>query len=155
MKIQKLLPALLLLLVTDVASGQEKIQKDFKKLEWLQGRWERINSKPGQTGIETWAIVSPEKLTGTGLTMKGTDTLFLEKLELVIKDGYIYYVADVEGNPAPVLFKFTEITNDSFICENPLNDFPKKIAYRLQDKKLKATISGGGKSIAYDFVRKL
>jgi hypothetical protein len=155
MKIQKLLPALLLLLVTDVVSGQEKIQKEFKKLEWLQGTWKRTNSKTGQTGIETWTIVSPEKMTGEGITMKAADTLFTEKLDLIIKEGHIYYVADVKGNPAPVLFKLTEITNDSFICENLLNDFPKKIAYRLQDKKLKATISGGGKSIDYDFVRKL
>jgi hypothetical protein len=155
MKIQKLLPVLLLLLLNYTAYSQEKIQKDFKKLEWLQGTWNRTNSKPGQTGIETWAVVSPEKLIGKGITMKGTDTLFMEKLDLIIKDGDIYYVADVKGNPAPVLFKLTEITNDSFTCENLQNDFPKKIAYKLQNNKLKAVISGSGKSIGYDFVKKL
>lgn len=154
MKIQKLLPVLLLLLLNYTAYSQEKIQKDFKKLEWLQGTWNRTNSKSGQTGTETWALVSPEKLTGKGITMKGTDTLFMEKLDLIIKDGHIYYVANIPGNSAPVFFKLTALSGNAFTCENPENDFPKKIAYKLQDKKLKATISGGGKSIDYDFVRK-
>lgn len=155
MKIQKLLTVLMLLLVTHMGSGQEKIQKDFKKLEWLQGTWNRTNSKPGQRGIETWTIVSPEKLTGEGITLKGTDTLFLEKLDLIMKEGQIYYVANVPDNSAPVFFKLTSLSENAFTCENQENEFPKKIAYILQGNKLKAVISGGGKSIDFDFVRKL
>jgi hypothetical protein len=64
-------------------------------------------------------------------------------------------VADVPENKEPVYFKLTTITDHSFTCENPQHDFPKTISYIKDGIKLKATISGNGKSIEYLFDRKL
>jgi hypothetical protein len=127
---------------------------DFSKLQWLVGEWNRTNTKAGTSGIEKWIQNSNSELQGWGINMKGNDTSFIEKTKLIIKDGSIYYVADVPENKEPVYFRITTITDYSFTCENPQHDFPKKISYVNDGLKLKATISGNGKSIEYLFDRK-
>jgi Domain of unknown function (DUF6265) len=126
---------------------------DFKKLNWLLGTWTRTNSRPGRSGQELWVKVAETSLQGNGVNLKGADTAFVEKLKIIVRDGGIYYVADIVENKEPVYFKFTEISNTSFTCENPKHDFPKKITYALEGSKLKATISGDGKVIDYLFER--
>jgi hypothetical protein len=86
--------------------------------------------------------------------MNGSDTSFVEKIRIVVKDNELNYVADVPENKEPIYFKFTELTATGFVCENPAHDFPKKISYQLDGKNLKATISGDGKSMDYLFVKK-
>ncbi len=133
---------------------QETITQKFKKLSWLNGKWERTNAKAGQSGYETWSAVSETKLTGQGVTLAGKETVFVEQLELSIKDNEIFYIVSVTGEPKPVYFKMTSIEKDSFVCENPEHDFPKKISYTRNGNKIKAIISGDGKSVVYDFEKK-
>jgi len=128
--------------------------EDFKKLDWLEGTWMRINNKPGRSAHEKWQKISSSEWSGMGVNMSSGVTAFVEKLKLVIKDDNIYYVADIVENRVPVYFKLTSITNDGFVCENPDHDFPKKISYLKDGEKLAATISGNGKSIDYLFERK-
>lgn len=148
-------PSLLVLLLIFFVNTTfcQDVNHDFKKLNWLIGTWIRTGMKPGKTGTETWSIASSTRLIGKGVTLKGTNTAVVEKLQLVIKGNAIFYVGDVAENAAPVYFKISNITDNSFVCENPEHDFPKKIAYTLTDGKLKATISGDGKSIDYYFVK--
>jgi hypothetical protein len=127
--------------------------QDLAKVEWLTGTWTRTNAKPGRSGSEMWTKKNNE-LVGHGVTMKGTDTAFVEKIKIVAKDGKLFYVADVPENKSEVWFEFTALTNKSFVCENPKHDFPKKISYSLEGDNLKAVISGDGKAIDYLFVRK-
>ena len=61
-----------------------------------------------------------------GVTMKGKDTVFVEKFKLVIKHNNIYYTADVPQNKQVVDFKLTEISETAFTCENSEHDFPKR-----------------------------
>jgi hypothetical protein len=126
-------------------------QTDLKNLEWLTGNWTRTNPKPGRSGFEFWQRVSSTEMTGRGINLKGTDTTFVEKLKIVVNENSIFYVADVPQNKEPVLFKATEVTQSSIVFENPQHDFPKKITYAFDGQKLKATISGDGKSIDYWF----
>ena len=102
---------------------------------------------------EEWYVVSENELKGFGITMKGKDTAFAEKIQILIKDDHIYYVADVKENKAPVYFKFTSLTPDGFICENPDHDFPKRIEYRLAGSTLTVIISAGNRSQNYLFTR--
>jgi len=124
---------------------------NFKKLKWIEGTWRRTDSKDGQSGHERWLKSTPHELRGYGVTMKGQDTLFVEKLRILIKEDNLYYVADVPENQNVVYFKLTEITNSGFVCENPDHDFPKRIAYQAENNKLKASISGNGKSMDFHF----
>lgn len=127
---------------------------EFGKLNWLEGSWVRTNARPGRSGIEKWTRVSDVELQGYGISLRGTDTTLVENLKLLVKEGYIYYVADVPENRSEVFFRLTVIGNNHFVCENAEHDFPKKIEYRLEGGALKATISGDGKSIDYWFKQK-
>lgn len=135
-------------------NAQGVTAQDFKKLYWLVSEWNRTNAKPGTSGLEKWIKVSDSELQGRGFSLKGADTTFVEKTKLIIKDNSIYYVADVTENKNPVRFKLTRISNNEFTCENPTHDFPKKIKYTKNGLKMKAVISGNGKSIEYLFERK-
>jgi len=150
---KKLLFAIVFVVAGAVVYGQSNAKQDFKKLKWLAGCWKRTDAKPGQNGRETWSASSATSFKGLGITMKGKDTVSLEKLSLIIKGNDIFYVADVTGNPKPVYFKMISITDNSFVCENPEHDFPKKICYKLTGNKIEASISGNGKSIPYNFIK--
>jgi hypothetical protein len=134
-----------------IVNAQSPVAADFGKLEWLQGSWKRTNARPGRSGYERWTKLSSTAWQGTGVTMRGTDTAVIEKLQLVIKDDNIYYVADIPENKTVVYFKFTAISNHGFVCENPEHDFPKMISYEHKGNTIKAVISGNGKSVEYLF----
>jgi hypothetical protein len=143
--------SILVFCLLQVNGQSSEIINDFKKLGWVVGAWNRTNVKPGQSGNERWIKISATELNGFGLTMRAKDTISFEKLKLVVKDDNIFYVADVPENKEPVYFRLTEISDTSFSCENPDHDFPKKIIYQKEGSKLRATISGNGKSIDYLF----
>lgn len=158
MKINRLILTFVVFLLSITVYGQrpvisKKQSDDFKKLEWLLGKWNRTNGKPGQITTEEWIKESAFKLKGIGVKSKGADTAFVEKMTLLVKDNAIFFVADVKENNGLVYFKLTAITSNGFACKNPKHDFPKKIVYKLAGKDLQATISGNGKSIDYSFVR--
>lgn len=145
---KKLLSITILLLAAQALHAQE-----LSNISRMLGKWKSVNTKTGNTSYEHWTKVSDREWAGTGfrLSRSGTDTLFREKLKIITKDNTLYYVADVKENAVPVYFKFTAINEQGFTCENPEHDFPKKISYRLDGKKLKATISGNGKEFSYYF----
>jgi len=148
----KYIALLVLLLITAMAKAQAPTaEANFQKLSWLEGSWTRTQMKPGRSGTERWEKLSSGRWRGTGVTLRGNDTAVVEKLQLLIKDGNIYYAADVTENKGPVYFKLTAIGANSFTCENPDHDFPKKIVYQYDGATLKATISGDGKAIDYWF----
>ncbi len=133
--------------------AQTSTDNTFQKLRWLEGTWTRTNAKPGRSGHERWIKLSETEMQGWGVSMKGNDTSFVEKIKVVMKEGNIYYVADVPENKEPLYFKLIDITDNGFTCENPQHDFPKRIEYRLEGTKLKATISANDRSIEYLFER--
>ncbi|RZL17050.1 MAG: hypothetical protein EOO89_09875, partial [Pedobacter sp.] len=71
MKIQRTLFVIALSFASLSLFGQEPVDQQFKKLSWLKGNWERTNTKPGQTGGESWWGTDPLKLAGKGYTIKG------------------------------------------------------------------------------------
>ncbi len=153
MKVLTLLSVVLISVSGFAQSPQLNGKDGLKKLSWLEGTWGRTNVKPGRTAHERW-VRTESGLQGWGVSMNGSDTSFVEKIKIVLKDNQLFYTADVPENKEPIYFKFTELTATSFVCENPTHDFPKKISYQLDGKNLKATISGAGKSMDYLFVKK-
>jgi hypothetical protein len=126
---------------------------DLKKIEWLCGEWTQNNGKEGKVSRERW-LKTPEGLDGLSVTISGTDTLFVEKMKIISRNGVLFYVADVPSNKGSVYFRFTALHDLGFTCENPAHDFPKKITYSMEANVLVATISGDGKSIPYTFERR-
>ncbi|WP_316749849.1 DUF6265 family protein [Pedobacter gandavensis] len=153
MKTLKLLLFIPALLIINTSYAQESMPQKFKKLEWLIGKWERTNAKAGESGQETWEKSANLKLTGKMVTLKGTSPIFAENMEFITRGKDIYYTAIAEGDKQPTYFKVTSLVKDGFTCENPEHDFPKKIIYKRKGKNLKAVISGGGKTIDFDFIK--
>lgn len=147
---KKLLSITLLLFAVQAIHAQ-----DLSKVSWMLGKWKSVHAKSGNISYENWTKISDQEWSGTGFRLSpgGTDTLFSEKMKILVKDNNLYFVADVKENAALVYFKFTSINEQGFTCENPAHDFPKKISYQQDGKKLKATISGNGKEISYYFER--
>ena len=146
-----LLPVLLLISSSTYSQASQPV--NLGKLEWLVGKWNRTNAKEDQTGVENWTKVSPVKLSGSGITLKGGDTIFSETLQIIVRNDRIYYVADVEENTEPVYFECTEITGKGIVFENEAHDFPKKITYTLTGNQLKVVVSGNKKSINFEFTK--
>ena len=120
-----------------------------KKPSFLIGNWIRINDKVGSKTYENWNT----NFTGLGYTLEEKDTTFKEIVSIVsVNDTLFLKVESV--NETATLFKFTSQTDSSFTCENPKNEFPKKIKYYLENKQLKAVVSNDDFSIDFVFIRK-
>jgi len=123
-------------------------KEQSKELDFLMGDWIRLNDRANHQTFETWN----SDLTGIGYTLKGIDTVFKETLSIIKKNDTLFL--QVEGvNENPTLFKFTSMTKTSFVSENPLNDFPKKIEYLKESDTLKAIISSDGYSSVFKFLK--
>ena len=121
---------------------------EFKKPNFLIGNWIRVNDKPNQITYEIW---NPD-FTGIGFTMQHKDTIFKEIISIIEKRDTLYL--QVKGvNEEPTLFRFTSQTATSFVCENPKNEFPKKINYYKESDTLKASVSNDDFSIDFSFIK--
>ena len=119
-------------------------------LDWILGDWQRTNDKEGKQNFENWEKISDQEYIGLGLTLQGKDTVFKENMRLIPIEG-IWNLEVTGVNEKPTLFYFTNQSKNSFVCENPNNEFPKKIEYYLEDKKLKAKISADEMEVSFDF----
>jgi hypothetical protein len=144
----------ILFICTHVLGQTNKNSSDLKMLDWLNGTWDRTNSKPGHSGHERWSARGAREMSGYGVTMKGVDTLFIEKLKIIHADSGTYYVADVAENKQPVSFKLTSSTSTTYIFENVKHDFPKRIEYKRENDKMHVIVSGDGKSIDFFFSKR-
>ena len=113
---------------------------------WLLGNWERTNDEEGKKTFEFWS----KNFTGLGFTLKENDTIFKEQMSIITKNDTLFL--QVSGiHETPVLFKFTSQTDSSFVCENPKNEFPKKITYYTENNFLKAEVSSGSFKLSFVF----
>lgn len=153
---KQLLPFITLIVITIAGYAQNVTAspENLKKLDWLEGTWVRQDMKPSRSGTERWIKVASGDWQGWGVSLKGSDTAFVEKLRIVAKDNYIFYVADVKGNKDVVYFQFVSLDEDHFVCENPDHDFPKRIEYHRKGNQLQASVSGNGKTLPYLFQKK-
>ena len=138
-----------------LAQGQQtqtSAQQQFDGLSWVLGQWQRTNERQGAQTYETWEKESDSVYRGLGVTIKGGDTTFVEKLRIELKDNKLYYVAEPQQNTKPTYFEMTTIEPDGFVSENPEHDFPKMIQYIMKEGTLTAIISDGGdKKIGFVF----
>ena len=137
-------------------SGSEKfnIHETESKinLDWLIGNWERTNDEAGQKTFENWRKDSAEIYIGEGFTLAENDTIFIEDLKIMkIDDIWNFEVTGV--NESPTYFKFINDTENSFTCENKLNDFPKTIMYSFDNNMLTVIISDDSNKIIFSFVK--
>jgi hypothetical protein len=116
--------------------------------KWLVGTWSMKTSEG--TIMETWLPMSDTMFSGQStMRKKTTEVVPLESVRLVCRNKEYYYIPTVKGqnNNAPVEFKITSVTKNSFTAENENHDFPKRIRYTLFKKDSLHAVIDGGKSV--------
>jgi len=126
-----------------VSMSNSQCHKNLDELSWIVDNW--INSSGSIVSHEHWIKVNDTLFEGGSETIKDGDAVFTEKLKIIVKDEDIFYVADVEHNPAPVYFKLIVSESNKAVFENPGHDFPQKITYEVNGGDLHAYIEGPGK----------
>jgi hypothetical protein len=132
-------------------------KKDQKKSptknahDYLLGSWERTNDEEGRNTFEVWSKIGTV-YTGLGYTMSAGDTIWQESLRLFKQDTT--WTLEISGvNETATPFVLTSYTANSFVAENPNNEFPKTITYRYFDDTITAVISDDETEIPFIFWR--
>lgn len=128
----------------------QQTQQSSNNFDYLLGKWIRTNDKAGRKTYEHWSKKEEEEYVGIGFTLTKKDTVFKEYLRLVkINAVWNYEVTGV--NELPTYFKLTSQSANKFVCENPQNEFPKKIEYQLSGDSLSAFVSARETTLIFNF----
>ena len=139
---------------TEIANHKEGIilNIDNANFDWLLGNWKRTNEAEGLQTFENWKQINDTEFRGLGYTLKASDTIWQESIKLIKTSEQWNYIVKLPNAKTPTIFKVTKIEMTSFTCENPDNEFPKKIRYTKVEKGINAVTSGDGKVILFQFV---
>lgn len=139
----KILPVLLLTLLSVTGLHAQWQQKDFKAFQKAVGTW--AFERGGTTVRETWIRVNDTLFEGSSYNIKNGVEELQETITLSFSKGSIVLTPTTrnqnDGNPIP----FTLISNkkDRFVFENKAHDFPQQIIYHFKgDRQLDAAING-------------
>jgi hypothetical protein len=109
-------------------------------LRWLAGHW--ADTVDGWAMEEIWTEPAGGVMIGMHRDAKGAKVSF-EFIRIAATPEGIVYFAQPGGRP-PTPFKLTEVSATRAVFENPQHDFPKRILYTLQEKRLCARVEGDG-----------
>ncbi len=141
---------LCLVLLVGAASAVTAAAAELASLDWLLGNWQRTGMAAGTSGAEHWHRQA-DVLEGEGRSYRQGELRFQERLRIIDDGGQLYYVADVAGNPAPVRFALVAQGVQSVVFENLQHDFPQRIAYQRNGRRLTATVSAGERVQVFEF----
>lgn len=139
----KKISLILLLLLTILSCKKGEKTNLLNEIDWLIGTWEN-NSDKGNL-LEIWKKENDSVYSGQSFYIKAKDTLHFESIQLKQISDSLLYSSSVKGqdNDLALDFKLTSKIQNQFVFENPKNDYPKKIVYKLITKdSLVAIISG-------------
>ena len=136
---------------TKQSPSEERIQPQEITPNWLLGSWERLGEKEGKKTYEYWMKNEAGDFIGMGCTLEGLDTVWKEDILLTNSNGGWNFNVIGLGDTSTTSFMITHLDKKSFICENEINEFPKKIEYAFDGKNINAVISGGGPTIPFNF----
>ena len=105
-------------------------------IDRLNGCWEHLD---GATR-EYWQDTGLGVTFGYSVTVRDDRLVFFEDLRIETGIDGMVYIASPGGAP-PVRFTSTRVTRHEAVFENAEHDFPQRIAYRVADGRLNATIS--------------
>lgn len=133
------------------ATAQKTTLKTF---DFLIGSWETTGNKKIS---EHWKR-NGNMLNGASYkhTASG-DSVLTETVIVSKKSGDWYYsVTGYEkGNTGTTDFKLVTVSDNTYMFENPVHDFPNRIVYQLKDKnRIHAWIAGkmNGKDVKIEFL---
>jgi hypothetical protein len=150
------LPVLLFLsLSLSPANAQERL-KDFLPLHSLAGIWKMETSRG--TLYECWQIINDSTLKSQSYKVNGKDTVQLEQVQLILRNGRIQYIPVVkdENNGEAIAFTLSNYENKNYTFENKTHDFPQRIVYVIPQGNflhawIEGEVNGKPKKIDYNY----
>lgn len=135
-------------LFTSMSSMHCSSKSKLADFKWILGTWKMFS---GETYfVEKWSRLNDSVFVSNGYKYSAQDTAtktLLESVQLIVKNGEIFYVPVVggENNGQPVYFKFTgkDKEKDEYTFENKEHHFPQRIIYKPVSKnQLYARVEG-------------
>ncbi len=106
---------------------------------WMTGSWQgHVN---GVQMEEHWTSAAGGLMLGTHRDVRPNKKTFFEFLRIEEKDGKLTYLAMPAGQP-PTSFPLKTLTSTKVVFENPEHDFPQRVIYWRDGKKLCAKVEG-------------
>lgn len=143
---------IVILLVACKESTDNKKVIDDLSLDWIVGNWQRIDGSSKSLTKEHWIKKDAATYLGLGYTLKSTDTVFKEYLELKCKNK-IWLLTVTGVHDDATVFTINDIAASRFTAVNAAHDFPKVIKYRLVDTHLITSVSDDSTQIDFKFKR--
>lgn len=111
------------------------------QLAWLAGCWEYVGAEEGSG--EAWLAPAGGELHGLGRRVVDGRVTSYEFMRIVPSEGgSLVFAVSVSGAPER-RFALVSITAAEVVFEDPTNDFPQRVTYRLaQDGEISARIEG-------------
>ena len=120
----RILMAVLLAVVATPALAGDGIAR----LAWLSNCWAADGGEAGSG--EQWTTPAGGQMLGMARTVQDDTTRAFEFMRIVERDDGLVFIAQPNG-AAPVEFNATDIGDAHVVFENPENDFPQRVLYRL------------------------
>lgn len=131
---------------------EKSSESNETNFDWIVGDWQRSNEESGKKTYEYWEKESGKEYAGLGCTIFAGDTTFREDLRIYRKKGAWWL--EVTGIEKDIVqFRIVSVKEKGLNAENPDNEFPKYIKYRLVEDQLKAFISDDNNEIEFVFGR--
>ncbi len=139
-----------LLLCLSARSAQAQATTEINRVAWLTGCWEqRTDTRLVQ---ELWMAPAGGIMIGTSRTVARGAARSWEFLRIASVAGKLTYVALPSGQ-SETAFAATFVSDTLAVFENPVHDFPQRIAYRrVTSDSIVARVSGkqGGADRGFD-----
>lgn len=101
---------------------------DLARVAWLANCWAAEGGEAGSG--EQWSVPVGGVMLGMARTIKDGEVASFEFMRIESDDGRLVFIAQPQGGP-PVAFPASEVTHDKVVFENPDNDSPQRVIYRL------------------------
>ena len=113
------------------------------ELGFLNGCWRGETGRDGSRIIEQYSGTDGELVLGVLKTVKRTETIFFEFIEIRALEDGVFLTPYPNGKKSPVRFELVELEPDKATFDNPKHDFPRRITYRLlPDGELLTRVAG-------------
>lgn len=142
-----------IILIIHVSCYRPSSHESFNDLKQLQGKWSSVE---GVLFNEHWWLVNDSLMAGIGFSLKGTDTAFLEKMQLFVENDSVYFAAKTAPEKEYVRFALGEARKNRWKFVNPTHDYPNIIQYEIKnDTLLNAFIANirGNKKVEFHLKR--
>jgi hypothetical protein len=125
----------------------------LSELGWLAGAWESRNGE--RWTEEWWTPARGGLMIGAGRSGRGEKASSFEHMRIVAEPGGLAFYGMPGGAPA-VRFGLARASRTEAVFENANHDFPQRIHYRLEGRKLVATVSlmDGSRAQSWTFSRR-